>query len=364
MSFRSFPFGPEYTDGGQRFPHHTAVQKYLLAFTEHFDLRTLVRFNHRVLSLKPRTEPEGQMRAGWILTHCRSEGAECSEKETEEFDFVVVCNGHYSEPLVPKIPGAENFKGHLSHSHNYREPSRFKDEIVLVLGAAASGEDISREISTVASKVYVSARWPPEIGNPSAPGYGPRGNIYRRHTLHYLGPNSAHFIDGSSIEKIDSIIFCTGYHYKFPFLDGVPVIKAVDNFVYPLYKQIFCATHPSIAFIGLPSKIIPFPQFELQAKYIAKAWAGSVELPSIDSMSAEVEREVKEKHDMGIPQKYFHVLGGDQFEYNDELARICGVERLPEWRKLMYIDCHRNKGRYPDSYRDAKLPEIDDYPGA
>ena len=60
--------------------------------------------------------------------------------------------GHYSEPRVPDIPGADVFPGTQLHSHNYRTREAFAGQRVVVVGAQASGMDISREIAEVASQ--------------------------------------------------------------------------------------------------------------------------------------------------------------------------------------------------------------------
>jgi len=51
------------------------------------------------------------------------------------------------------VAGAEEFPGTVMHTHSYREPSPFAGQRVVVVGASASGVDISREIATVAKKV-------------------------------------------------------------------------------------------------------------------------------------------------------------------------------------------------------------------
>lgn len=57
----------------------------------------------------------------------------------EFFDAVMVCNGHYFEPRIPKISGRDIFAGKQIHSHDYRVPQIFKDKTVVVLGAGPSG---------------------------------------------------------------------------------------------------------------------------------------------------------------------------------------------------------------------------------
>ena len=45
----------------------------------------------------------------------------------------------------------------MMHTHSYREPSPFSGQRVVVVGASASGEDISREIARLAKKAWLFA---------------------------------------------------------------------------------------------------------------------------------------------------------------------------------------------------------------
>ena len=45
----------------------------------------------------------------------------------------------------------------MMHTHSYREPSLFAGQRVVVVGASASGEDISREIARFAKKVRLTS---------------------------------------------------------------------------------------------------------------------------------------------------------------------------------------------------------------
>lgn len=73
---------------------------------------------------------------------------ESGVEEEDEYDSVMICNGHYTIPLEPNIPNVEDFVGNRVHSHYYRQPNEgmFCDKVVLVLGAAASGSDIGLEV--------------------------------------------------------------------------------------------------------------------------------------------------------------------------------------------------------------------------
>jgi hypothetical protein len=59
--------------------------------------------------------------------------------QSEVFDAVLVCNGHYTEPHLPDIPGGSDFPGLLMHSHNYRRADPFKGQRVAIIGASYSG---------------------------------------------------------------------------------------------------------------------------------------------------------------------------------------------------------------------------------
>ncbi len=80
-----------------------------------------------------------------------------AQQVTQEFDALLVCNGHYTEARWPEVAGQAAFPGRISHSHNYREPGSYAGQRVVCVGASASGTDISREIASVADQVGASS---------------------------------------------------------------------------------------------------------------------------------------------------------------------------------------------------------------
>ena len=71
-----------------------------------------------------------------------------------------------------------------------------------------------------------------------------------------------------------------GFAYDFPFLEDAGVVGVQDNRVAPLYEHVFPpAAAPTLSFVGLPFKVVPFPQFQLQSRWIARVLAGAVPLP-------------------------------------------------------------------------------------
>ena len=53
-----------------------------------------------------------------------------------------------------------------------------------------------------------------------------------------VGPHIIQLIDGTELENVDVILFCTGYHYTFPFLDRKCQLEVNNRVVSPLYKYV------------------------------------------------------------------------------------------------------------------------------
>lgn len=151
----------------------------------------------------------------------------------------------------------------------------------------------------------------------------------------------------------DVILHCTGYKYHFPFLHTGGIVNVDDNRVGPLYQHVFPpALAPGLSFVGLPFKVVPFILCELQSKWIAGILSGRVSLPSKEKMMEEVEAFYSTLKAAGIPKRYAHQLGDQQFEYDDWLAAKSGSPLVEEWRKNMYFATSPNRIIRPETYRD------------
>lgn len=344
MGFLDFPFaaGAAGSEDLRRFPEHEEVLRYLEAFARRFDLLRLVRFETEVVRV--RREDGG----GWAVTS-RKLGEKGSGEE-EVYDAVVVCNGHYTEPRIAVIPGVNAWPGKQIHSHNYRVPEPFLDQVVIIIGASASAFDISRDIASAAKEVHIADRSAPADTCKKHPAYN---NMWHHSMIdRALEDGSVVFQDGSSI-KADVIMHCTGYLYDFPFLGDDSTITVDDNRVDPLYKHVFPPeVAPQLSFIGLPWKAIPFPLFELQSKWVAGVLAGQIVLPSKDEMMEDVKAFYSKLEARGWPKRYTHNISNYQFEYDDWFAAQCGHPPIEEWRKQMYAINAKNKKARPESYRD------------
>jgi len=110
------------------------------------------------------------------------------------------------------------------------------------------------------------------------------------------------FDDGSTIDDLDVIIFCTGYKITFPFLSN-EVIQVLNNHV-TLYKFMFPPDHtyPTMAFIGLTqSSGAMFSLMEIQARWAARVISGKCKLPSMDVMTRDIKRKREE-----MEEKFIH----------------------------------------------------------
>jgi cation diffusion facilitator CzcD-associated flavoprotein CzcO len=84
---------------------------------------------------------------------------------------VIVATGYEQEPVIPEWPGRELFAGRVLHSCEYRNPEPFAAQRVLVVGPGCSGMEIAHDLAVGgASKVWLSARTPPNITLRTGPG--------------------------------------------------------------------------------------------------------------------------------------------------------------------------------------------------
>ncbi|KAK4557932.1 hypothetical protein RGQ29_007605 [Quercus rubra] len=258
MGFPCYPFvaKDDPDRDPRRYPGHREVLLYLQDFTREFRIDELVRFETEVVRVRLVEEK-------WKIKSKQRSG----EDETEIFDAVVICNGHYTVPRVAQIPGINEWPGKQMHSHNYRVPEPFRDQVVVLIGSSASAVDISRDIAGVAKEVHVAARSVADETSEEQSGYD---NMWASsHDRSVRKDGTVFFQDGSFVHA-DIILHCTGYKYHFPFLETNGIVNVDDNRVGPLYKHVFPpALAPCLSFVGLPWKVVPFPMFELQSKWIA-----------------------------------------------------------------------------------------------
>ncbi|MGZ2259568.1 flavin-containing monooxygenase [Roseobacter sp. A03A-229] len=121
---------PEWPKGPQ-------VHAYLHSYAEKHNLHRLFRLNTNVTAMNRRADGA----PGWTLTLEAG-----SHRWAEDFDFVVICTGQFSEKNVISHPGQEGFEaagGQVMHSSDYTDASMVEDKHVVVLGGSKSATDIA-----------------------------------------------------------------------------------------------------------------------------------------------------------------------------------------------------------------------------
>uniref|UniRef100_A0A7E4VZW7 Flavin-containing monooxygenase n=1 Tax=Panagrellus redivivus TaxID=6233 RepID=A0A7E4VZW7_PANRE len=291
-AFSDFPPPPEYAN----FMHNTKLWAYFQQYAEHFGLTNYIKFKHFVKQIQRNDnyDQTGQ----WKLTYL-----DADEKEhTEVFDAVLVATGHHAEPYYPKKwPGQDNFKGEVTHAHNYRDHRNFEDKVVAIVGVGNSGVDLAVELGRIAKQTYLVSRRGTWVFNRLVEHGMPFDIVlFRRfllairnalpfavthkfmemrlnwkfdHSLYGLKPEhglfSAHptvnddlpnrlcngtvvvkpnikeftktgltFEDGVTIEPVDHVILSTGYSLGFPIIENGELVPATNNEV-TLYKYMY-----------------------------------------------------------------------------------------------------------------------------
>jgi cation diffusion facilitator CzcD-associated flavoprotein CzcO len=83
------------------FPGHREVLAFLRAFAEESGVARHVKLRAEVVSVAPPTGRGGGEEESWSVAW----RGESGEVAMEAFDAVVVCNGHCTVPLIPKLRG-------------------------------------------------------------------------------------------------------------------------------------------------------------------------------------------------------------------------------------------------------------------
>lgn len=118
------------------------------------------------------------------------------------------------------------------------------------------------------------------------------------------------FANGDTETGIDAVVFCTGYHYSFPFLRNVepPIVQADGSHAAHLWEHILYTADPTLAFLSIPQRIVPFPISEGQSAVIARMWSDRLPIPSTAEMEHWVEQLRKKKganktlHNLAFPK--------------------------------------------------------------
>lgn len=147
--FSDLPMPKHYPE----WPNGEQVQAYLKSFAEKFGVLPRIRFSNEIVKAEFEREQ-------WTLTV-----GENGSIRTEQVDFLIVCNGTFSDPYIPLTPGLESFRqagGEVLHSTQFKSSEISRDKRMIVVGYSKSAHDVVTEGAKTARSahlVYREAKW-------------------------------------------------------------------------------------------------------------------------------------------------------------------------------------------------------------
>src|SRR5450830_235503 len=152
-AFSDYPYPNDYPE----WPSGEQVQRYLASYTREFGLENKVKLNSEVITAK---QIEGDL--GWnVEVKRRSPSGDSAEVVRYKFDYLIVCNGIFSQPLIPEYAGAADFVasgGRICHTSEFKALEDAKGKHVLVVGYGKSSCDVAQAVSGIALSTTVTAR--------------------------------------------------------------------------------------------------------------------------------------------------------------------------------------------------------------
>ena len=248
------------------YPHRDEVIDYLRRYAKNLDAD--IRTDHRVERIR---------RDGGRFV------AEVHNGETVTAPLVIAASGAFGRPYRPNLPGLDSFTGAVLHAADYREPTGFTGQRIVVVGAANSAVQIGTELAAHA-RVTLATRHPIKFAPQLilsrgvhfwsvASGFDhlPIGHLVHtpppmpvnddgryRHAINAGNPDQRRMFtaiepsqftwpDGTR-EHVDTIILATGYRPELSYLDST---GALDHRGLPYQKRGLSTTVPGLGYVGL-----------------------------------------------------------------------------------------------------------------
>ncbi|XP_075038582.1 dimethylaniline monooxygenase [N-oxide-forming] 2-like [Mixophyes fleayi] len=379
MCLSDFPMPDDFPN----FLPNSKYYEYIKLYAENFKLLKYIKFKTAVCRVEKHSD--FPITGQWLVTTEMN-----GDKKTDIFDAVIVCTGQHAQPVLPgnTLPGIEKFKGQVLHCKEYKRPIGFDGKRVLIVGMGNTGVDISTELSTKASQVYLSTRkgiwiiqrlgkgglpydlfflrrfknwiqnlvpaavsrwmikkymnnqfnhelyniepegieWKEPLVNEELPSRVLSGSIIIKSEVTAFTETSAHFADGSVVNDLDVVILAIGYDYSFPFLDQ-SIVKKDEN-KGSFYKKIIPLgiEKPTLAFIAFILPVGPTMVIaELQSRWATRLFKGLHKLPNAEKIKEEMLKDEK------LRKKWFATAENnfrrtDYITYLDDLASDIGVK--------------------------------------
>ncbi|WP_221564654.1 NAD(P)/FAD-dependent oxidoreductase [Alkalihalobacillus sp. TS-13] len=250
------------------YPLKEEVIRYLNKYRTHFNLH--VKTNKKVIG---------------VSKNSRSFTVTIQDGTTYQAKAIINATGAFNHPYIPHIEGEEFFEGRVLHTYQYKRPESFEGERVLVVGGRNSAVQVAVELARVA-EVSLATRtpikylpqkflgkdghfWGRVIGVDTFPiglwktvrdkepvidlgGFKQSIEVDRnpdqRTMFKKFTKNGVEWTDGN-IERIDSVIFATGFKPTFPYLESLPEAVGEDGFA--LQRGGISTTIEGLYYVGL-----------------------------------------------------------------------------------------------------------------
>ncbi|MDR6286206.1 trimethylamine monooxygenase [Methylopila jiangsuensis] len=280
LEFADYSFEEHFGRPIPSYPPRAVLHDYIAGRVERSGVRQYCKFNHAVRDVD---YDEASEKFSVTVTDLVAK-----QRFTEEFDYVFVCNGHFSTPNVPYFEGVEKFLGRVLHAHDFRCADEFAGKHVLMIGSSYSAEDIATQCHKYGAKrITFSYRTKPM-------GFEWPESFEEKPLLTKVVGRTCYFKDGSTAEDVDAIVFCTGYQNHYPFLpDHLKLVTRTSLYPGDLYKGIFWEKNPKLMYIGAQDQFYTFNMFDAQAWYARDVVLGRITLPDYDTMHADSEAWVE-----------------------------------------------------------------------
>ena len=384
MCFSDFPMPKEFPT----YCPHYKVLEYFHLYCVNFGLKKYISFETRVELVEKSNN--FQDTGNWVLTI-----TDLKQNKTyvEMFNFVLLCNGHHSDPYIPHFPGHKLFAGESIHSREYFKNDSYVGKNVVVVGVGNSGCDMAVDLSRVCKQVYLVTRkgaWIfPRLHDGALPfdmllnrvksivvprfivkmvlrsiiykhfnldlyGLTPDYDVLSSHptvnddvigrisvgaiqvkpNIRSLSESAVEFMDGTSVSA-DVIAYCTGFSIGFPYL-APGIIDVSDNQV-NLYKYVFPPhLKGTLAVVGCVQPLgAIFPISELQVRWAMMVFKKQLTLPSYTSMKQDIAHKLTAMQSRYNKSRR-HTIQVDFSVYCDEIADLVGAK--PKFLKIFLKD--------------------------
>lgn len=340
LEFADYSFEEHFGRPIPSYPPRAVLHDYIAGRVEKSGVRKYVKFNHAVRNVE-----FDEATDKFTVTVMDLVG---DKLITDEFDYVFVANGHFSVPNVPTFEGVDRFLGRVLHAHDFRCADEFTGKHVVMIGSSYSAEDIGTQCHKYgARKITFSYRTKPM-------GFAWPEGFEERPLMTKVVGRTCYFKDGSSVDDVDAIVFCTGYQNHYPFLPDHLRLKTKTSLYPPnIYKGMFWLDNPKLIYIGAQDQYYTFNMFDAQAWYARDVVLGRIALPGRDEMQADVDKWVALNDALENPYQAIDF----QTEYVRELLAAVDYPHLDVdevARLFKEWEHHKEEGIL--TYRDRSYP--------